>query len=87
MTNFEQFWYSRTFFKKFLKVENRANKLTPTECENFLAGFSTFKNFLKMFWNTKIAQNLSGDLIRPTLQSEKKIFGVRKVGNSLFSAP
>ena len=26
LANFEQFWYSRTFFKKFPKVENRAQK-------------------------------------------------------------
>ena len=31
-----------------------------------------------MFLNTKIAQNLSGSLIRPTLQSEKKIFKGQK---------
>ena len=34
-----------------------------------------------------MAQNLSGGLIRPTLQSEKKIFGGKKNGKSLFSAP
>ena len=26
LANFEQFWYSRTFLKKFVKVENRAKK-------------------------------------------------------------
>ena len=41
-----------------------------------------------MFYNTKIAQNLPGGLIWPTLQSEKKIFGgQKKSGIPYFQAP
>lgn len=86
LTIFDPFKYSRTFKKKNLKVENLAKK-TTTEFKNFLARFSTVKNSLKIFEVTKMAQNLSGSLIRPTLQSEKKYMGSEKIGHSLFSTP
>ena len=37
--------------------------------------------------NTEIAQNLPGGLTRPTFQSEKKKFGVRKSWIPYFQAP
>ena len=41
-----------------------------------------------MFWKTDIAQIFQGDLIRPTLQSEKKnALELRKNANFLFSDP
>ena len=52
-----------------------------------MARYSTFRNFLKMILDIKIAQNLPEGLIRPTLQSRLETLGVTKIRNSLFSGP
>ena len=65
MANFELFWYSRTFLKIFLKVENRAKNLpsilnTNKSVEiNFIAQSdkltpSEVKNFLARFSTFRI---------------------------------
>ena len=63
-------------------------KLTPTEVKNFLAQFSTFRNFFK---NVLEYQNDSKFARGPNSTSStiwiKKTWGSEKVGNSLFSGP
>ena len=61
-------------------------KLTPTEVKNFLARFSTFRNFFK---NVLGYQNCSKFARGPnsTYSSIWVNWGSEKVGNSLFSGP
>ena len=65
-----------------------SRKLTPTEVKNFLARFSTFRNFFK---NVLEYQNDSKFARGPNSTYStiwfKKTWGSEKVGNSLFSGP
>ena len=65
-----------------------SRKLTPTEVKNFLAQFSTFRNFFK---NVLEYQNDSKFARGPNSTYStiwiKKTWGSEKVGNSLFSGP
>ena len=70
---------------KFIDKQSTHINLPPTHLQ---PDFAPLRFFSKMFQNTEIAQNLSGGLIRPTLQSEKKTFGGQeKKFDSLFSGP
>ena len=74
LANFGQFWYSRTFLKKFPKVENRAKKF-----------FTSVGVSLQVRSMQLISTHLSGSRIDGNFLD--RIWGSEKVGNSLFSGP
>ena len=53
--------------------------------KNFQLDFRLLRIFSKIFWNTKMAQIFSGGLVRPTLQSENKIFEGQKKSRIPYS--
>ena len=62
-------------------------KLTPTEVKNFLARFSTLRNFFKMFQNTKIAEIYQGPNSTYSSIWVKKNLRVRKSRKLHISRP
>ena len=98
LTNFEQFRYSRTFLKKFLKVENQAKKFfTSVDVSlqarsmkliltNFrLQGF--FHICKKCSRLPKLLKIRQGALFNLLYNLSKKLRGKKKSGNPYFQPP